>query len=54
MGGVQEAMQAAVGKFSTTQAIEIQDLRLELVALLRHHPEISELHWIGPRTARIG
>ena len=48
MGSVQEAMQAAVGKFSTTQPVEIQDLRLELVALLRHHPEISELHWIGP------
>src|SRR5262245_57729183 len=48
MGGVQEAMRAAVGKFNTTQPIDTQDLRLELVALLRHHPEISELHWIDP------
>jgi len=46
VGGVEQALQAAVGKFNSTQVVDTQDLRLELVALLRHHPEISELHWI--------
>lgn len=45
--GVQDALQAAVGKFNTTGPVDSDDLRLELVALLRHHPEISDLRWIA-------
>ena len=48
MVGVQEAMRATVSKFSATHSVDAQDLRLELVALLRHHPEITELHWVDP------
>lgn len=44
--GVQDAMHISVGKFGTSANIDTGDLQLELVALFRHHPEISELRWI--------
>jgi signal transduction histidine kinase/methylmalonyl-CoA mutase cobalamin-binding subunit len=44
---VQDAMRATVRKFSTIDQIYADDLRLELVALLRHHPEITDLRWIA-------
>jgi len=48
MRSVQEALRAAVGKFNASGPVAAEDLQLELVALLRHHPEISGLHWIDP------
>lgn len=47
MRDVQDAVHATVTKFSTTGEVEVEDLRIDLVALLRHHPSISDLHWIG-------
>ena len=49
MRSVQDALQAAIDKFNTSGPVAADDLQLELVALLRHHPEISELHWIDPK-----
>lgn len=46
MRGVQEALHATVGKFNANGAVAVDDLQLELVALLRHHPEISGVRWI--------
>jgi signal transduction histidine kinase/CheY-like chemotaxis protein len=46
MRGVHDALQASVAKFNATGPLDVDDLQLELVALLRHHPEISELRWI--------
>ena len=48
MRSVQDAVHASVAKFDIAGEIDAEDLRIELVALLRHHPSISELHWIGP------
>ena len=47
MRDAQDAVRSTVGKFNTTAPIDVGDLRLELVALLRYHPEISELRWIA-------
>jgi hypothetical protein len=47
MRDVQQALRGVVTKFDTTAQVDVEDLRLELVALLRHRPEISELRWIG-------
>ena len=47
MRGVQDAVHASVAKFDVSGDVDTDDLRLEMVALLRHHPAISELHWIG-------
>ena len=44
---VQEAVYGTVGKFNTTGPIDADDLRIELVAMLRYHPEVSELRWIA-------
>jgi signal transduction histidine kinase/CheY-like chemotaxis protein len=46
MRDVQEALHATVTKFNTLGEVDVQDLRIELVSLLRHHPEISEMRWI--------
>jgi hypothetical protein len=48
MRGVQEALHISVRKFDASAAASIADLRIELVALLRHHREINELRWIDP------
>ena len=47
MRSVQDAVRGTVSKFNTTGRIDTEDLRIELVAMLRHHPEISELRWIA-------
>jgi signal transduction histidine kinase/CheY-like chemotaxis protein len=47
MRSVQDAVHATVTKFSATGEVEAEDLRIDLVALLRHHPSIAELHWIS-------
>ena len=46
---VQRAMQASLEKFDDNGAVvgDDDDLRLEFVALLRYHPEVSVLRWIG-------
>jgi signal transduction histidine kinase/CheY-like chemotaxis protein len=46
MVGVQEALHAVVAKFNTDAPVAADELRLEFAGLLRHHPEISDLHWI--------
>lgn len=46
MRGVQEALHATVGKYDANGPVAVDDLQLELVALLRHHPEISGVRWI--------
>jgi signal transduction histidine kinase len=46
MRRAQDAIQQAVNKFNTTGNVDSEDLRIELTALLRHHPEISDLRWI--------
>jgi len=47
MRRVQDAVHASVAKFDTTGEVDAEDLRIELVALLRQQPSITELHWIG-------
>ena len=47
MQSVQSAIHATVSKFNTTGEVASQDLQMELVVLLRQHPEISELRWIS-------
>lgn len=44
---LEEAMQATADKFRIDRAVDIEDLKIELVALLRHHPAITELRWIS-------
>ncbi|HET8876410.1 MAG TPA: ATP-binding protein [Casimicrobiaceae bacterium] len=46
MRGVQDALHAIVGKFNANGPVALEDLQLELVALLRHHPEVSGVRWI--------
>ena len=46
MRDVQAPLHATVSKFSTAGDVDTEDLRMELVSLLRHHPEISEMRWI--------
>ena len=52
MRRLQDAVHATVAKFYTTAPVDVDDLRIELVALLRHHLPISELHWVGRRRRR--
>src|SRR5262245_46397835 len=47
MRTVQDAVHASVAKFDTTEEVDAEDLRIDLVALLRHHPSIAKLRWIG-------
>ncbi len=55
MRRVQDALLAAVAKFDTASAVAVEDLRIEMVGLMRHHPSISELHWIdADGTERLG
>jgi signal transduction histidine kinase len=48
MQGALNAVQAAVDKFNTKEQVDAENLRIELLMLLRHHPEISDLRWIAP------
>jgi signal transduction histidine kinase/CheY-like chemotaxis protein len=47
MHGTQRAMLASVAKFDAMGEVGQAELRLKLASLLRQHPEISELRWIG-------
>jgi signal transduction histidine kinase/ActR/RegA family two-component response regulator len=44
---LENGMQATADKFRIDRAVDLDDLRIELVALLRHHQAITELRWIG-------
>jgi signal transduction histidine kinase len=48
MRSVQQALHASLDKFDSGAELSKDDLRIELVALLRYHPEVSVLRWIGP------
>ena len=47
VGRVVDDLQSVATKFNTSGGADEEDLRGELVTLLRHHPSITELHWIG-------
>jgi signal transduction histidine kinase len=47
MRAVQQPLHASLDKFVPGTEPDVDDLRIELVALLRHHPEVSEIRWIG-------
>jgi signal transduction histidine kinase len=52
IGGVEEALALAVEKFGNDRPgdvgpADVEDLSVELIALLRHRPSIVELYWIG-------
>lgn len=51
---IEDALQAAADKFHVDRAVGIDDLRIELVALLRHHPSIAELRSMYRRHDRWG
>ena len=44
---VQGALRNSVAKFDLRDVHAGDDLRIELVSLLRHHPELADLRWIG-------
>lgn len=48
MRGASNAVQTVAGKFHSSGEVDTDSLRIELVMLLRHHPEISEVRWIAP------
>jgi len=39
-------LQSTVAKFNAQGAVDEEDLRTEIVALLRHQPSITELRWV--------
>ena len=47
IGRVEDALRSTVAKFNTTGEPEPEDLRLELIALLRYQQSVTELHWIA-------
>jgi len=47
MRRVQQALHASLEKFDTSATVQTDDLQIEFVGLLRHHPEVSELRWIN-------
>jgi signal transduction histidine kinase/CheY-like chemotaxis protein len=47
IGRVEDALQSTVAKFNTRGAINADDLQIELIALLRHQPAITELRWVS-------
>jgi signal transduction histidine kinase/ActR/RegA family two-component response regulator len=49
MRSVQQALRGSLEKFDTGAGVDPDDLRIELVALMRHHREVSEVRWIGAR-----
>ena len=46
VGRVESGLRAVVRKFDATSPIDTEDLAVELIALLRHQPSITELRWI--------
>ena len=47
IGRLEDDLQSVANKFNTSGAVDDEDLRVELVTLLRHQPSITELHWIA-------
>ena len=47
VGRLADDLQSVATKFSTGEAAAEEDLRVELVTLLRHQPSITELRWVG-------
>ena len=52
IGRLEDDLQSVATKFNTSGAVDEEDLRVELVTLLRHQPSITELHWIAARRPR--
>jgi len=44
---VEDGMLAVADKLRVDRAVGIDDLRIELIALLRHQPAITEARWIS-------
>ena len=47
IGRVEDALQSTVSKFNMPGGVDANDLQIELIALLRHQPAITELRWIA-------
>jgi hypothetical protein len=47
LGRLADDLQSVAAKFNTSGGADEEDLRAELVTLLRHQPSITELHWIS-------
>jgi len=47
MDRVESALQSTTTKFGRVAPENLEDLRLDLIALFRHQPAISDLHWVG-------
>ena len=47
VGQLEDALNSTVNKFNTAGSIDEEDLAFELVALFRHEPSITELHWVA-------
>ena len=43
----QDALQSTTAKFNTNGPVDVENLRLEFIGLLRFQPSITELHWIA-------
>ena len=52
IGRLADDLQSVATKFNTSGGADEEDLRAELVTLLRHQPSITELHWIARRRPR--
>lgn len=46
IGRIESALQSTIAKFHMSEVVGEEDLRLELIALMRHLPAITEVHWI--------
>jgi signal transduction histidine kinase/CheY-like chemotaxis protein len=44
---VEDGLRSAVRKFAATGSVDTENVTVELVALLRHHPSVTELRWIS-------
>ena len=47
MSRLEDDLQSVATKFNTSATVDEEDLRVELVTLLRHQPSITELHWVA-------
>ena len=47
IGRVEDTLQSTTNKFNTSERVDAESLRIELIGLLRHQPSITELHWIA-------
>src|SRR5690349_16893102 len=46
IGQLESALQSTVAKFNASDAVDEENLRLELISLSRHQPAITELFWL--------